>query len=148
MYIEASVHPDCRSAGNNLYSGISLVCQVRSLISLLGSISLCFWSFLVFSFSRFLIFSFSHFLVSSFPRFLISCFGFCFVSHSVSCFGFRSVSHSVSYSILGIGFCSTILDSRVTPVPVPIPDSVSVSPSSRQHLPLILALLPRGVALL
>ena len=61
MYIEARVAPDCRSARNNLYSGISLVRQVRSLISLPCSVSLCFWSFLVSSFPRF--------LVSSFPRF-------------------------------------------------------------------------------
>ena len=40
-----------------------------------------------------------------------------------------------------------ILDSRPTPVLVPIPDSVSVSPSSRQCLPLLLALLLRGVTL-
>ena len=102
---------------------------------------------------------FSRFLVSRFGlRFVsrsvsrlgfrfVSCsvfsFGFCSVSRSVSRFGFRSVSHSVSH----IGFCSTILDSCTTPVPDPIPDSVSVSPSSRQRLPLLLTLLPRGVAL-
>ena len=86
-------------------------------------------------------------------------FVFRFVSRSVSRFGFRSVSHSVSRSIsrfgfrsvsrsvTHIGFCSTILDSRLTPVLVPVPDSVSVSPSSRQRLPLLLALLPHGVAL-
>ena len=73
----------------------------------------------------------------------VSRFGFRSVSRSVSSFGFRSVSRSVSH----IGFRSTILDSRPTPVPVPVPDSVSVSPSSQQRLPLLLALLPRGVAL-
>ena len=50
MYIEASIPPDCRSARNNLYFGISLVRQVRSLISLPCSVSLCFWSFLFSSF--------------------------------------------------------------------------------------------------
>ena len=58
------------------------------------------------------------------------------------------VSDSVPFPVpFHIGFCSTILDSRPTPVPVPVPDSVSVSPSLRQRLPLLLALLPRGVAL-
>ena len=70
--MEASVPPNCRSACNNLYSGISLVCQVRSLISLPCSISLYFWSFLVSSFPHFLVSSFPCFLVSLFPRFLVS----------------------------------------------------------------------------
>ena len=73
-------------------------------------------------------------LLLVFPRFLV---------FSVSRFGFRFVSRSIS----GIGFCSTILGSRPTTVPVPIPDSVSVSPSSWQRLPLLLALLLRGIAL-
>ena len=170
MYIEASVAPGCRSARNNLYSGISLVRQVRSLIFLPCSVSLCFWSFLVSSFPRFLI-SFVFRSVSRFGfrsvshsvfRFgfrsvsrSVSRFGLRFVSCSVSRIGFRSVSRSVSHfgfrsvsrSVSHIGFCSTILDSRPTPVLVSVPDSVSVSPSSRQHLPLLLALFPRGVVL-
>ena len=159
MYIEASVPPDRRSARNNLYSGISLVRQVRSLISLPCSVSLCFWSFLVSSFPRFLVFRFgSRFVCRSFSRFgfrfvshSVSRFRFRFVSRSVFRFGFRSVSCSVSRSVSRVGFCSTILGSRPTPVPVPVPvpvpDSVSISPSSRQRLPLLLTLLPRGVAL-
>ena len=69
MYIVASIAPDCRSARNNLYSGISLVHQVRSLITVPCSVSLCFWSFPVFSISRFLVSSFSRFTfsVSRFP---------------------------------------------------------------------------------
>ena len=157
MYIEASVPPDRRSAHNNLYSEISLVRQVRSLISLPCSVSLCFWSFLISSFSHFLIFRFgSRFVSRSVSLFgfrfvsrSIAHFGFRFVSRSVSRFGFRSVSRSISRSIsrTSIGFCSMILGSRPTPISVPVPDSVSVSPSSRQSLPLLLALLPCGVAL-
>ena len=81
------------------------------------------------------LFSFPHFLISAFPRFL------------VSRFGFRSISRSVFHSVSRIVFCSMILDSRPTPIPVPVPDSVSVLPSSRQHLPLLLASLPRSVTL-
>ena len=111
--------------------------------------------FRVSAFPRFHVSSFPRFLVSSFPRFLVSRFGLRFVSRSISRFGFRSISRSVSRfgfrsvsrSVSHIGFCSTILDSRPTPVPVPVPDSVSVSPSSRQCLPLLLTLLPSGVAL-
>ena len=143
MYIEASIPPDRRSAHNNLYSGISLVRQVRSLTSLHCSVSLYFWSFLVSSFPHFLVFCFGSCFVSC----SISHFGFRFVSRSVSHFGFRSISRSVSRSVSRIGFFSTILGSRPTPVPVPVPDSISVSPSSRQRLPLLLALLPRGVVL-
>ena len=95
MYIEASVPPDCRSARNNLYSGISLVHQVRSLISLLCSVSLCFWSFPVSSFPRFLVFSFPRFLVSSFPHFLVSLFP-CFL---ISSFPRFLVSDSVSFLV-------------------------------------------------
>ena len=155
MYIEASVPHDRRSAHKNLYSGICLVCQVRSLISLPCSVSLCFWTFLISLFPRFLVFRFgSRFVSCSVSRFgfrfiscSVSCFRFRFVFRSVFRYGFRSVSRSVSCSISPVGFCSTILSSRPTPVPVPVPDSVSVSPSSRPVLPLLLALFPRGVAL-
>ena len=130
---------------------------------------LIFPRFLVSAFLRFRISVFPCFLVSSFPCFLVSLFrlrffsrsvshlGLRFVSRSVPRFGFRSVSRSVTRfgfrsvctgsSVSRIGFCSTILDSRPTPIPVPIPDSVSILPSSRQRLPLLLALLPHGVAL-
>ena len=73
------------------------------------------------AFPRFLVSSFPRFLVSSFPRFLVSSF--------------------------------PVLDYVLFPVPFPVSDYVSfpvpfpVSDSSRQRLPLVLAMLPRGVAL-
>ena len=164
--------PDCRSARNNLYSGIPHVSSGLDLYLLpvqyfpLLPVQ-CFHLLPVQCFSLLpvrisdpdLPFAAAIPIPVSGPRFRsqfpvpisgprsVSHFGFRFrfrsVSRSVSRFGFRSVSCSVSH----IGFCFTILDSRPTPVPVPVPDSVSVSPSSRQLLPLLLALLPRSVAL-
>ena len=99
------------------------------------------------AFPHFRISSFPRFLVSSFPRFLVSCFGLRFVSRSVSSLGLRFVSRSISRSVSHIGFYSTILDSRPTPVPVPVSDSGSISPSLGQRLLLLLAWLLHGVAL-
>ena len=133
MYIEAGVAPDCRSARNNLYSEIALLRQVRSLISLPCSVSLCFWSFLASLFPCFLVSLFPCFLVSLFPRFLVSSFPCflvslfpCFLVFSfprflvssfprflVSRFGFRFISRSVSHS-----------DSVLFPVPFHVSDSV------------------------
>ena len=167
MYIEASVAPNCRSVRNNLYSGIPHVLSGLDLYLLpvqyfpLLPVQ-CFPLLPVQCFPLLPVRS-----CDSDPRFRspipipvsgphsVSRFGFRFFSRSVSRFVFRSVSRSVSRfgfrsgsrSVSHIGFCSTILDSRPTPIPVTVPDSVSVSPSSRQRLPLLLALLPRGVAL-
>ena len=102
MYIEASVAPDCRSARNNLYSGISLVRQVRSLISLPCSVSLCFWSFLVSDPVPFPV---------PFP-----------VSDSVSFPVSFPVSDSVSFPVP-----FPVSNSVPFPVPFPVPFSVSDS---------------------
>ena len=173
MYIEASAPPDCRSARNNLYSGIPHVSSGLHLYLLpvqyfpllpvqcfpllpgqcfpLLPVRISDSDLLVRIGDPELPFAAAIPIPVSGPSFRspfpvpisgprsVSRFGFRSISRSVSRFGFRFVSH--------IGFCSTILDSRPTPVTVPVPDSVSASPSLRQCLPLLLALLPRSVAL-
>ena len=150
--MEASIAPDCRSAHNNLYSGIPHVPSVLDLYILLVQYFprlpvQCFPLLPVQCFSLLPVrISDSDLLVCiSNPDLLFAAAIPIPVSRpcSVSRFGFCSVSRSVSH----IRFCSMILNCRLTPFPFPVPDSVSVSPSSRQRLPLLLALLPRGVAL-
>ena len=127
MYIETSVPPNCRSARNNLYSGISLVHQVRSHISLPCSVSLCFWSFLVSLFPYFLVSLFPCFLVSLIPCFLVSLFP-CFPSH-MSRFTFPvsrppirpSIPSPFAAAIPISPFASAIPISIPVPVPVLVP---------------------------
>ena len=167
MYIEASIPPDCRSARNNLYSGIPHVSSGLDLyllsmqyfpllpmqcfpllpVQCFPQLPVCISDFnlLIRIGDPDLPFAAAISISISGPRF-VSHFGFHFVSCSVSCFVSSFGFHSVSRSISHIGFYSTFLDSRPTPIQVPVPDSVSVLPSSQQRLPLLLALLPRGVA--
>ena len=144
--------PDCRSACNNLYS------EILHLLSGLDLYLLPVQYFHVLSVQCFPLLpvhiSDSDLLVLiADPDLLFAAMipnpvsGPCSVSHFGFCFISRSTFRSISCSVSHIGFCSTILDSRPTPVPVSIPDSVSISPSLRQSLPLLLALLPRGIAL-
>ena len=163
MYIETSVPPDCRSARNNLYSGISLVSQVRSLISLPCSVSLCFWSFLVSLFPRFLVSAFPRFRVSSFPRFPFRIpfrfpfrFPFRIPFRSLFCFTYRILFHDPRISTdsrFGRRFRFPFRSPFPVPVLVPVSGSHSGSRSrphsrsSRQRFSLLLVSLLRGVAL-
>ena len=134
--------PDYRSARNNLYSGISLVRQVRSLISLPCSVSLCFWSFLVSSFPRFLVFAFPCFPVSSFPRFRVFSFPrfrvssfprfpFRIPSRSPFCFMYRILFHDPRFSTDSCSsprfrFLFRFPFPAPFPVPIPVPAPVLV----------------------